>query len=475
MNDAVGATGGSRALLPISPELAMQLVAPVSDVVLVLDAGGVVRRASFAASERITSSCDGWVDRPWIDTVTRETRTKAGEILREAASQGTSRSRQVNHPSLSGPAVPVAYTGMAIGEAGQLLLAGRDLRAYSAMQQRLIETQQTMERDYSQMRQAEARYRMLFKLASDAILVVEPDTLRISDANLAAGRLHDVAPEALVGRSVESGVAEESRPGLVELLQSARTTGLPAEATLRFAGSEREVAVSATPFRAGEVTPLLLRVSAADLAEVGPAAGTRLAAIVERIPDAVVLTDADAHVVTCNPAFLELVQLVHRENARGRSLGDWIGRPGADLSMILAIVKSSGTLRVLPTRLRAEHGPPLEVEVSAALLPGTDGAFVGFVLRRIANRSLAVDASTDLSAAVARLTELVGRVSLPELVRETTELVERHAIRAALELTGGNRTTAAEVLGVSRQSLYVKLRRRGLLPEEIAQESLPQR
>jgi DNA-binding NtrC family response regulator len=35
-------------------------------------------------------------------------------------------------------------------------------------------------------------------------------------------------------------------------------------------------------------------------------------------------------------------------------------------------------------------------------------------------------------------------------------------IEAALKLTGDNRATAAEMLGLSRQSLYVKLRRFGL-------------
>ena len=35
-------------------------------------------------------------------------------------------------------------------------------------------------------------------------------------------------------------------------------------------------------------------------------------------------------------------------------------------------------------------------------------------------------------------------------------------IEAALELTGDNRASAAEILGLSRQSLYVKLRRYGL-------------
>jgi DNA-binding NtrC family response regulator len=63
---------------------------------------------------------------------------------------------------------------------------------------------------------------------------------------------------------------------------------------------------------------------------------------------------------------------------------------------------------------------------------------------------------------VEHLTELVGRVPLKEVVRESTDMIERLCIEAALELTGDNRASAAELLGLSRQSLYVKLRRYGL-------------
>jgi DNA-binding NtrC family response regulator len=60
------------------------------------------------------------------------------------------------------------------------------------------------------------------------------------------------------------------------------------------------------------------------------------------------------------------------------------------------------------------------------------------------------------------MTGLVGQVPLKNLVRETTDLIERLCIEAALELVGDNRANAAEMLGLSRQSLYVKLRRYGL-------------
>jgi DNA-binding NtrC family response regulator len=72
---------------------------------------------------------------------------------------------------------------------------------------------------------------------------------------------------------------------------------------------------------------------------------------------------------------------------------------------------------------------------------------------------VAPEGAQELSRAVEHLTELVGRVSLRKLVQDTVALVERHFVEAALELTGENRTAAAELLGLSRQSLYTKLHR----------------
>jgi DNA-binding NtrC family response regulator len=61
----------------------------------------------------------------------------------------------------------------------------------------------------------------------------------------------------------------------------------------------------------------------------------------------------------------------------------------------------------------------------------------------------------------------VGRVPLKELVRESTDVIEALCIEAALKLTSGNRASAAELLGLSRQSLYTKLRRFDLGDAEV--------
>jgi DNA-binding NtrC family response regulator len=68
----------------------------------------------------------------------------------------------------------------------------------------------------------------------------------------------------------------------------------------------------------------------------------------------------------------------------------------------------------------------------------------------------------ELPRTAEQLTQLVGRVSLREIVGETTDVIERMCIEAALNLTSNNRASAAELLGLSRQSLYLKLNRYGL-------------
>jgi transcriptional regulator PpsR len=103
------------------------------------------------------------------------------------------------------------------------------------------------------------------------------------------------------------------------------------------------------------------------------------------------------------------------------------------------------------------------VEISAVAIGNGGQPSFGFAIRNIGPR-LQVESRTvqAMPRSIEQLTELIGRVPLKDLVRESTDVIEKLCIEAALELTGDNRASAAEMLGLSRQSLYVKLRRYGL-------------
>jgi DNA-binding NtrC family response regulator len=105
------------------------------------------------------------------------------------------------------------------------------------------------------------------------------------------------------------------------------------------------------------------------------------------------------------------------------------------------------------------------VEISAVAAREGESSSFGLVIRDVGRRHIASEpaGSGSTPRSIEQLTELVGRVPLKEVIRESSDVIERLCIEAALELTGDNRASAAEMLGLSRQSLYVKLRRHGLM------------
>jgi PAS domain S-box-containing protein len=222
------------------------------------------------------------------------------------------------------------------------------------------------------------------------------------------------------------------------------------------------ISVSAAPFRSDDALHLLVRARAADPLDAG-AAAMPVAELVERIPDGVVITDAAGHVVMANPAFAELCGLRDEVLLKGMSLAQWLGDSDDELAAILAQVRRRGIAPQLAAVIRASDDSRLEVEISAALLDETEQQQVGFTVRRLTERAAAPSQLPDeLSRAVQGLALQMGQEPLPGLLRQATELAERHFIAAAVERVAGDLDVAAALLGVSRHSLELRLQRHGL-------------
>jgi transcriptional regulator PpsR len=452
------------ALSHLAPELAQTLASVAGDIALVVDVNGVIRDVALGGGQPLPAAAKQWIGQRWAETVSDDARGKIEQLLQEAVAKGVSRRREVSLP-LDGSDVPVAYTAVRLGEYGPVLAVGRDLRAVAAIQQRFVDTQQQMEREYWKKRQAESRYRMLFQVATDAVLVVDAQTLQVTEANRAAAGLFDLPLEALVGRPVTAAIERGTRPGIEALLAQARESGRPAEARARLANRVGVVSISAAPFRSEGALQLLVRARAADPPpRGGAAADATIAELVERIPDGVVITDAAGRVLTANPAFVALCRADDEAQVKGLPLAHWLGESDHDQASILAQVSRHGIAPQVSTAFRAGDGTAFDVELSAALLDDAEQQTIGFTIRRLAQRSpIAPPALDELSRAVQQLSVQLGQLPLPGLLRQATELAERHFIVAAVERAGRDLGRAAAVLGVSRRSLELRLQRHGLL------------
>jgi len=488
------ARAGSR-LRDVQSDALQRVVHNAADLTLVLDGAGVVLEVNVHDRDLLQAGARDWRGLTWAETVAPETRDKVAEMLQEArGEQGVpTRWRQVNQLLADGTDFPVLYSvALLVDDARsaakrRLIALGRDQRPTMAMQRRLVEAQQAVERDYWRFREAETRYRKLFQTSTDAVLIVDGSSSKILEANPAAIALVRPAGGRIVGVALPALFETAAAEPVQALLASARSVGKHQPLTVVLAGGG-PVSVHATFVRQEESAFMIVRLAPMTATAAGTTAsaarpGTArkgeparsngsgahaedalLGSFMRASADALAFTDSHGRIVAVNRAFATLAQLSSEDQARGESLDRWLGRPGVELDMLITNLRQEGSLGLYATELRGEYGAASEVEISASRLEGAGEAVYSFAVRDIGRR-LRPEGSKpgpQLPASVHQLTELVGRVPLKQIVSETSDLIEQLSIEAALKLSRNNRALAAQLLGLSRQSLYVKLRRYGL-------------
>lgn len=440
---------------------AARAISVAADIALIIGPDGVIEDFASSVPESRRGSLTAWVGHPWRETVSDESIPKVEAFLSEAAGGGVARPREINHRVEGGPDLPFRYNVVRLDAKGRLLAIGRDLRVVASLQQQLVGAQQSMEREYARLRHLETRYRLLFQISSEPVLIVDAQSGRATQVNPAAANLLGDSVPRLVGRNVSTLFAEDDADAVRAMFEEARVAGVGNEVMARLQSGAR-VSVYASLFRQDQSTSFLVRFASGDLPDKDRSE-SRLLEVLRGLPDAFVVIDSDRRVMAANSAFLDLVQLATEQQARRVSLEEWLGRPGVDLNILMANLREHGSVRNFGTIVRGQFGSTEEVEVSGVAVVEDDAQVFGFMIRpSTARPGPEQPFDGELPSSVEQLTGMVGRVPLKEIIRRTTDVIESLCIEAALEVSGDNRASAAQMLGLSRQSLYAKLRRHGL-------------
>lgn len=433
------------------------------DITLLLDMEGVIREATLSSSlaER---GVEAWLGRPWTETVADAGEDKVRRMVEDARSSGISAFRQVTQRLPSGREVPVEYTTVLLGGRSGLLAIGKNLQAVAELQSRLIAAQQAMERDYWKLRDVETRYRLLFHTSTEPVLLIRANDFQLADANPAAVEALGISlkrQDSLAGRDFLKEAPREDRDSLQAMLQRVREQGKAPGIVMHF-GKERKAwlaRASVLTAEAGQVFLVQLCPVGAQPPFFAEPDAPSVEELIERLPDGFIVINREGVIRRANQTFLDMVEVGAKGSVLGERLGRWLWRPGADLAVLLATVQRQGYVRLFSTGLRGELGSEIEVEISAAGGGDDDGRHIALLLRDVTRRLNPVADPNRLMTALGPIAEQIGKTSLRKLVGDTVEIVERHYVRAALDLAGGNRTAAAGLLGLSRQSLYAKLNR----------------
>ena len=452
----------------LNPDALSRLLGQLSDITLVLDQDARVIDVSLSRPELAVLGCQTWLGQAWIDTVTSESRPKVDALVQAARETGQTGWRHINHPVSGGQDMAIQYCGLMLGDTGRLLVAGRNLEDLASLQRRLIETQQSMERDFVRMRHVESRYRILLDTSPDPILLVDANSDKVLDANVAAVALSKDSARRLTGRDVLECFESQGRDELRACLRMALATGRIEMCRARLAGADVDASVSCVVFRHEEGAQLLLRLHTQDPGVKHPAAQDLewLQEVLQRAPLGVLITDRQGRVREANDEFLQMIGALSTSQLQGQAFETWLQREAVDWGVLSTHLRQQRLVKGFATQLRSLSGLNMAVDISAIHLRQDDlyAFFIRDTERLRAQETPA--AAIGMAGTVTELATLVGRMPMKDIVGETTDMIERRCIQSALALTQNNRASAAEMLGLSRQSLYVKLRRFGLVMDE---------
>ena len=397
------------------------------DVTLLLGLGGVIRKA--ACSDTVCGEpVDAWVGRKWVDTVHAECSDDVKRMLSDAAATGVSTFSQIAQIFPNGAEIPIDYATVRLGKASGLIAIGKNVSAVRRLQSRLVAAQRAREHDYWKLRELETRYRLLFDATSDAIVLLAGNTLRVIDANPAAIRGLGLGP----GQELLPEFAPQEQVAIRALLQRAREQDRQ-PGILVHAGSGG----AAWGLRASQLSTEPVFLFLLQFTSLGVAVFDGEPGCASMSPD--------------RPSFL-------RSARAGDHLSEPSGWPGKRVTQVEA-----QTTALLPGLTRQGN--------SGLVVPNGSGELGADVPTRDALQTATIAGAASVgdieSLPATRLAmppgiDRLGEAPLPTLVHEATESLERQYIEAALRCTGGKRSPAAALLGVSRQSLHVKLVRYGL-------------
>ncbi|MEJ6393267.1 transcriptional regulator PpsR [Gymnodinialimonas sp. 2305UL16-5] len=459
---------------PIGPEQFSDIVTTAADLAIVLDTEGKVHSVITNPLNPTLGRLDHWKDRDIREFMAEDSLSKL-EAQLAAYRDGVSAkvdAIEVNHFDNANWEFPIRYTLHRTGREDIILMLGRDLRPIAELQHRLVKAQLALEKDYETHRDYETRYRVIMEAARDALVLVDVGTGRIIDLNSAAAHVLGANTDALTGAAFTQEFEGRRRGEFIEGLVLAAGDEASRAVQVQTRRTDAEVMLHPMVFRAAGDKTLLCRIEGTDKADSMAAdLSLMMTSLYRDGADAIVFTDMHGQIRSANDAFLSLCDAGQLSDVKGKSLGDFLSRGSVDLKVLIDNAARNRKMKLYSTRLEGAFGSQLSVEMSTTHMPGPGNPGFAFVMRDTTRMEVVREPASTATAgpmpmsddAMRNVMELVGSASLKDIVSATTDVVEKMCIETAVELTDNNRVAAAEMLGLSRQSLYVKLRKYGLI------------
>ena len=450
----------------LNVNLAAELLALSVDLTLIVNESGVIEKV-VDGSKPVAANTSSLVGKKWLDTVAIDSQPKVNALLKISEDQNEQKWRQVNQEIDGDTSLPIQFSTIFFPKQNKLVAIGKDLSSISMLQQKLVESQQEIERDYANLHAIQNRYLQLFNSIDQAYLIVDSQTLKIIEVNKSAGFLVGDLKK-IQGKLFVNLFPTKDHEAIQSYLLESKAGILQSSFQTTLEDLKENVEISSSLLREGNQNICLVSIkSQSQTANLGTAneQAALLSQAVEDFQDGFIVCSTNGVILTTNNTFVSMSQSTQKESVLGKSLEVWLGRASVDLKIILGTVREHGSIKDYASTITADDGSsPVDVRISAVSFNSAKLSLVAIGIHSISKGlNQPADKPDNLGKNAKELTQLVGKVPLKQIVTETTDIIEKLCILAALDLTMSNRASAAELLGLSRQGLYIKMRRFGIV------------
>lgn len=451
----------------IEPEVVAGIVSRISDLALIISNHGMIKGVLSNPAFDITPNLTQWLGQPIQDLLTVESISKFESRLTQFKErQGNVQPVQLNHKAAEAYAeFPVQYSFHKTSTDDAILMLGSDLSPTAEMQQQLVAAHIALENDYETQREHDLRFRILLESSDTPTVFISVKTGSLEACNSAIERILSKRRDALIGAPFAPEFEVRGRGDLIDQLVTAASGQANTTVIVKSKHNQQSLALKPTLYRGADGPMLLCKITMDDDQGIlSDHLQVQLLDLYHHGVDSIVFVDNAGLILSSNDAFLNFTDVAHSQNLKGRSMIEFFSRGAIDLNVMLENARRTGSMRLYATKVLSEHGGELAVEISTTQLRAGNSRVFAMIIRdsrRVETVRTPMQQITEVD--MRSVIELIGGHSLKDIVAKSTDVIEKMCIETAVEMTSNNRVAAAEMLGLSRQSLYVKLRKYGLI------------
>ena len=441
-----------------------------ADISFVLDDSGSIQDIYSHNQSLVKQIPDDLIGKKWLDVVEPDSRKKVQYLLDDADLNQVSKFRQINLSSNEkNISLPILCATIKAMSNQKIIVIGKNLAEVAQLQQDLVAAQKNISQNYLQINQLEERFRSIFEIGTESIIILQADGgYPIVEINSNAIKRLLIAKKHYIGKSFLSLLPADELSKVTSFFQEMLEIGESKDLDVSFVG-DKKIRISASSFINSGRPHLLLNLKPLELAQSAHLLESDSLTVkaIENNSYGFVVCTPEGLILKANKAFIKLSNAKGEQELIGNAIQNYLDSDTADFAQMMQSLKGKASAQSCISSINNNSSGIKLVDISAVSV-AHPRACIGMIFRQMdsrQNKDKRIDKKLVRSSE--ELSMLVGKVPLKDILTETTDLIEELCIKAALDLSNDNRVSASEILGLSRQSLYIKLRKYGLVDSDI--------